>query len=102
MLPGQAGTQVFFTAAARAFEVLTLTTGIVVGIAAVLDLAQRAQVPLRVLDPATSTVPPAVALVAAAGMAASWAAATMEWPGSDTSGVPASDTSATRWPARQC
>ena len=63
------------TAAARAFEVLTLTTGIVVGIAAVLDLARRAQVPLRVLDPSTSTVPFAVALAAAAGMAGFWAVA---------------------------
>lgn len=63
------------TAAARAFEVLTLTTGIVVGIAGVLDLAQRAQVPLRVADPATFSVPFAVALAAAAGMAGSWALA---------------------------
>jgi uncharacterized membrane protein YjjP (DUF1212 family) len=63
------------TAAARAFEVLTLTTGIVVGIAAVLDLARRAEVPLRVLDPATFTVPFAVSLVAAAGMAGFWAVA---------------------------
>ncbi len=63
------------TAAARAFEVLTLTTGIVVGIAAVLDLARRAQVPLRVLDPSTFTVPFAVSLVAAAGMAGFWAVA---------------------------
>lgn len=63
------------TAAARAFEVLTLTTGIVVGIAAVLDLARRAQVPLRVLDPSTLTVPFAVSLAAAAGMAGFWAVA---------------------------
>src|SRR3712207_3268282 len=34
------------TAGARAFEVVTLTVGIVVGIAGVLDLAQRAQLPL--------------------------------------------------------
>ena len=63
------------TAAARAFEVLTLTAGIVVGIAGVLDLAQRAQLPLAVVDPATSSVPFAVALAAAAGMAGSWALA---------------------------
>jgi uncharacterized membrane protein YjjP (DUF1212 family) len=36
------------TAAARLFEVLTLTAGIVVGIAGVLDVAQRAQFPLDV------------------------------------------------------
>jgi uncharacterized membrane protein YjjP (DUF1212 family) len=63
------------TAGARAFEVVTLTAGIVVGIAGVLDLAQRAQVPLAVADPATSSVPFAVALTAAAGMAGSWALA---------------------------
>ena len=63
------------TAAARAFEVLTLTAGIVVGIAGVLDLAQRAQLPLAIADPATSSVPFAVALAASAGMAGSWALA---------------------------
>jgi len=68
------------TAAARSFEVLTLTTGIVVGIAAVLDLAQRAHVPLSVLDPSTSTVPFAVALAAAAGMAGFWAVASHARP----------------------
>ncbi|MGY1839570.1 MULTISPECIES: threonine/serine ThrE exporter family protein [unclassified Modestobacter] len=68
------------TAAARAFEVLTLTTGIVVGIAAVLDVAQRAQVPLRVIDPSTYTAPFAVTLVAAAGMAGFWALASHARP----------------------
>jgi uncharacterized membrane protein YjjP (DUF1212 family) len=63
------------TAAARAFEVVTLTAGIVVGIAGVLDLAQRAELPLAVADPATSSVPFVVALAAAAGMAGSWALA---------------------------
>jgi uncharacterized membrane protein YjjP (DUF1212 family) len=68
------------TAAARAFEVVTLTAGIVVGIAAVLDLAQRARLPLTVADPATSTVPFAVALAAAAGIAGSWALASYARP----------------------
>ncbi|MCZ2838967.1 threonine/serine ThrE exporter family protein [Modestobacter sp. VKM Ac-2985] len=68
------------TAAARGFEVLTLTTGIVVGIAAVLDLAQRAEVPLRVLDPSPAAAPPAVALLAAAGMAGAWALASHARP----------------------
>src|SRR5918998_2062754 len=63
------------TAAARAFEVLTLTAGIVVGIAGVLDLARRAQLPLSVADPATSSVPFVVALAAAAGMSGFWALA---------------------------
>ncbi|MGY1721259.1 MULTISPECIES: threonine/serine ThrE exporter family protein [unclassified Blastococcus] len=68
------------TAAARAFEVLMLTTGIVVGIAAVLDLARRAEFPLRVLEPSTSTVPFAVAVAAAAGMAGFWAVASHARP----------------------
>src|SRR5919199_1798342 len=45
------------TATARAFEVVTLTTGIVVGIAAVLDAAQRAGIPLDVVDTGDSTAP---------------------------------------------
>src|SRR3712207_3111274 len=52
------------TAAARAFEVVTLTTGIVVGIAGVLDVAQRAGIPMDVVDAAPSTVPFAVGLAA--------------------------------------
>lgn len=68
------------TAAARAFEVVTLTTGIVVGIAAVLDVARRWEVPLRVIDPATVTVPFAVSLTAAAVMGGSWALASYGRP----------------------
>jgi uncharacterized membrane protein YjjP (DUF1212 family) len=63
------------TAGARAFEVMTLTAGIVVGIAGVLDLAQRARLPLTVADPAPADVPFLVALAAAAGIAGSWALA---------------------------
>jgi uncharacterized membrane protein YjjB (DUF3815 family) len=63
------------TAAARAFEVVTLTAGIVVGIAAVLDVAQRADLPLTVVETAPSAVPFAVALAASAGIAGSWALA---------------------------
>ena len=61
------------TAAARAFELVTLTVGIVVGIAGVLDLAQRAQVPLAVVDTSASPVPFAVALAASFGIAGFWA-----------------------------
>ena len=68
------------TAAARAFEVLTLTAGIVAGIAGVLDLAQRARLPLTVVDVSTSTVPFAVALAAAAGIAGFWALASHARP----------------------
>ena len=63
------------TAGARAFEVVTLTAGIVVGIAAVLDLAQRAQLPLTVVDTSPSPVPFPVALAASAGIAGFWALA---------------------------
>jgi len=68
------------TAAARAFEVVTLTTGIVVGIAAVLDVSRRFEVPLRVVDPATVAVPFAVSLAAAAVMGGSWALASYAGP----------------------
>jgi uncharacterized membrane protein YjjP (DUF1212 family) len=63
------------TAAARAFEVVTLTAGIVVGIAAVLDLAQRAQLPLTVVDTSPSPVSFPVALAASAGIAGFWSLA---------------------------
>ena len=63
------------TAAARAFEVVTLTTGIVVGIAAVLDAARRAGIPLNVVDTGLSTVPFVVGLAASTGIAAGWSVA---------------------------
>jgi uncharacterized membrane protein YjjP (DUF1212 family) len=63
------------TAGARAFEVVTLTAGIVVGIAGVLDLAQRAGIPLTVVTTSSSTVPFAVGLAASAGIAGGWALA---------------------------
>ncbi|MFC4695889.1 MULTISPECIES: threonine/serine exporter family protein [Geodermatophilus] len=68
------------TAGARAFEVVTLTAGIVVGIAGVLDLAQRAQLPLTVIDTSPAPVPFAVALAASAGIAGFWALATHARP----------------------
>ena len=67
------------TAAARAFEVLTLTAGIVVGIAGVLDVAQRAQLPLDIAAP-SSPVPYAVGLAASAGIAGFWALASHARP----------------------
>ncbi len=68
------------TAAARAFEVVTLTVGIVVGIAGVLDLAQRAGVPLAVVDTSASPVPFTVALIASAGIAGFWAVVSFARP----------------------
>ena len=67
------------TAAARAFEVLTLTAGIVVGIAGVLDVAQRAQLPLDVASSSTP-VPYVVGLAASAGIAGFWALASHARP----------------------
>lgn len=61
------------TAGGRAFEVVTLTTGIVVGIAGVLDLARRSQVPLEVVSTVAAPVPVPVALTASAGIAGFWA-----------------------------
>ena len=63
------------TAGARAFEVVTLTAGIVVGIAGVLDLAQRADLLLTVVDNSPIAVPFTVGLVASAGIAGFWALA---------------------------
>jgi uncharacterized membrane protein YjjP (DUF1212 family) len=63
------------TAVARAFEVVTLTAGIVVGIAGVLDLAQRAGLPLTVVTTSPYPVPFPVALAASAGIAGSWSLA---------------------------
>ncbi len=68
------------TAAARAFEVVTLTAGIVAGIAGVLDLARRAHLPLAVVDPAPSSVPFAITLASAAGIAGFWALASHARP----------------------
>ncbi|WP_457014724.1 threonine/serine ThrE exporter family protein [Geodermatophilus sp. SYSU D01186] len=68
------------TAGARAFEVVTLTAGIVVGIAGVLDLAQRAQLPLTVVTTAAAPVRFPVALAASAGIAAFWALASHARP----------------------
>lgn len=68
------------TAGARAFEVVTLTAGIVVGIAGVLDLAQRARLPLTVVDTSPAPVPFAVALAASAGIAGFWALASHARP----------------------
>jgi hypothetical protein len=67
------------TAAARAFEVLTLTAGIVVGIAGVLDVAQRALLPLDVAA-SSPPVPYAVGLAASAGIAGFWALASHARP----------------------
>jgi uncharacterized membrane protein YjjP (DUF1212 family) len=63
------------TAGARAFEVVTLTAGIVVGIGGVLDLAQRAELTLAIVTTPPSPVPFPVALAASAGIAGFWSLA---------------------------
>ena len=68
------------TAAARAFEVVTLTVGIVVGIAGVLDVAQRARLPLEVADASTGTASFVVGLAASGGIAGFWALASYARP----------------------
>lgn len=68
------------TAAARSFEVVVLTLGIVVGITGVLDLARRLGVPLVLFDPPTATTPLVVRTVAAAVVALGWAVASYARP----------------------
>ncbi|EYR62925.1 amino acid export carrier protein [Actinotalea ferrariae CF5-4] len=68
------------TAGARAFEVLVLTLGIVVGIGFVLDVARRLGVPLLLLDPPQNTTPLLVQVAAAAVVALAWAVASYARP----------------------
>ena len=88
------------TAAARAFEVLTLTAGIVVGIAGVLDVAQRAQLPLDVVG-SSPPVPYAVGLAASAGIAGFWALASHARPRVDRASLPAPERCRGRRPGRR-
>lgn len=63
------------TAAARSFEVLVLTLGIVVGIGGVLDVARRMGVPLEIIDTPGGAHPLVVQVAAAGVVAAAWAGA---------------------------
>ncbi|MFS0704570.1 threonine/serine exporter ThrE family protein, partial [Cellulomonas sp. 179-A 9B4 NHS] len=63
------------TAVGRVFEVLVLTLGIVVGIGAVLDVAQRLGVTLDVVEVPTDVLPLGVRAAAAAVVSATWALA---------------------------
>ena len=71
------------TAGARAFELVTLTLGIVVGIAGVLDLARRAEVPLAVavVEASGTALSAVVTLLASAGIAGFWAVVSHARPG---------------------
>lgn len=68
------------TAAARGAEVVTLTAGIVVGIAAVLDVARRLDVPLSVLGPSASQAGLWLQVPAAAAISAGFAVAAYARP----------------------
>lgn len=63
----------YVTAGARAFETLLLTTGLVLGIAGVLDLGQRAGITLSLTFAPGVTPPLAVSVAAGACAAATWA-----------------------------
>lgn len=68
------------TAGAKAFEVIVLTLGIVVGIAGVLDVARRLGVPLVLLDAPTNTSPLAVQVLASGAIALAWGVASYSRP----------------------
>ena len=63
----------YVTAGARAFETVVLTAGLVLGIAGVLDLGQRAGIALSLTFTATSAPAVAVQVLAGATAAFSWA-----------------------------
>ncbi|MBI9115111.1 threonine/serine ThrE exporter family protein [Sanguibacter suaedae] len=68
------------TAAARSFEVVVLTLGIVVGITGVLDLARRFGVPLVLFDPPVATSHVVLRAAAAGVVALGWAVASYARP----------------------
>lgn len=68
------------TAAARSFEVIVLTLGIVVGIIGVLDLARRLGVPLVLFEPPTATSHVVLRACAAGVVALGWAVASYARP----------------------
>ncbi|WP_432523318.1 threonine/serine ThrE exporter family protein [Kineococcus sp. SYSU DK006] len=63
----------YVTASARAFETLLLTTGLVLGIAGVLDLGQRAGITLSLAFAATEPPPLVVQVLAGTAAATAWA-----------------------------
>ncbi|WP_432495736.1 threonine/serine exporter family protein [Kineococcus auxinigenes] len=63
----------YVTAGARAFETVVLTAGLVLGIALVLDLGQRAGVTLTLTFAPTETPPVLVQVLAGAAAALAWA-----------------------------
>lgn len=68
------------TAAARSFEVLLYTVGIVVGVGFILDLGVRMGIPLNLADHSTLTTPFVVQLVAGGVIAGAWGLASYSRP----------------------
>ncbi|MCI2238507.1 threonine/serine exporter family protein [Paenibacillus sp. TRM 82003] len=63
----------YVTAGARAFETVTLTVALVLGIAGVLDIGQRAGITLNLTFAPTETPPALVQVLAGAAAALAWA-----------------------------
>ncbi|NED99366.1 threonine/serine ThrE exporter family protein [Phytoactinopolyspora halotolerans] len=60
------------TAAARSFEVVLYTAGIVIGVGFMLDIGQRMGVPLRIADHSTLSTPLVVQMLAGGVIAGAW------------------------------
>lgn len=63
------------TAAARTYEVVLHTIGLVVGIGVMLDLGQRAGIPLTILEPGTLNIPTTIQIVSGGLIAGAWSLA---------------------------
>ncbi|PZF79728.1 threonine/serine ThrE exporter family protein [Jiangella anatolica] len=63
------------TAAARTYEVVLHTIGLVAGIGVMLDLGQRAGIPLTIVDPANLTSPTTVQILSGGLIAGTWSLA---------------------------
>ncbi len=70
----------YVTAGARGYEVLLMTVGIVAGVLAVLDVADRFGVPLAISEVPGIDAPPPVQLAAAATVAGAWSVAAYARP----------------------
>ncbi|SEF12448.1 threonine/serine ThrE exporter family protein [Jiangella alba] len=63
------------TAAARTYEVVLHTIGLVVGIGVMLDLGQRAGIPLTILEPGTLNIPTTIQILSGGLIAGAWSLA---------------------------
>ncbi|TDE00320.1 threonine/serine ThrE exporter family protein [Jiangella asiatica] len=60
------------TAAARTYEVVLHTIGLVVGIGVMLDLGQRVGIPLTIADPDTLSIPTTIQIISGGMIAGAW------------------------------